>query len=121
MAENVLQDPGDWLPRDRRGMEESHYGNEHLCLCDHPCYVLGPYDRVLRLCHGFPPWMVIHRVWSLLCDRCPAFWHGSCSHRLVPAPLHDETLQVFHSTGTLQYDWHVDAAGFHGMGVFLLQ
>ena len=60
-------------------------------------------------------------IWSLLCDRRLAFRHGSGSDRLVPATLHDETLQIFHPTGTLRYDGDVDAAGLHGLGVFLLQ
>src|SRR5262245_25449695 len=102
-------------------MEESGYGDEYFCLCDYPRDVLRAYHRLLGLCHGFPPGLVVHGVSSLLRDRRVAFGYGGGRDRAVPVTLHDEALQVFHPGGTIQYHWYTDAAGLDGMGVFLLQ
>ena len=77
-------------------MEEFDHRHEHLCLCDHPGHVLSAYHRVLGLCHGVSSGLEFHGLRSLLRDRCLAFRHGGGSDRFVPAPFHNEALQVFH-------------------------
>src|SRR5215216_2681121 len=121
MVETVLQGPRFGFSWNRRGVEEPGDSHEHLCLCDHSRDVLGAYHRVVGLCDGFSSRLELYRLRALLCHWCSSFWYGSGSDRVVPATLHDETLQVFHSPGALQYDRYVDVAGVDGLGLFLLQ
>ncbi len=81
--------------RGTRGqVEESKNCHEYLCLRDHPGDVLSSYNRVLGLCHGHPPRLVLFSLRAILRHRGFAIRHGSRGDRAFHDPLDDEKYEI---------------------------